>query len=209
MKFKEEHVCEINNNNQRECWRCGAGNFTLDQLSKCKASNARCNYCGRMGHLEKVCNQEKRDSNLKVGSGRGFGERVQRVDPDESGEDEEGDYMVLKVDSVKDNSKPFYMEGFINGNKFKAMIDTGCPVTIFELNEIKQIMKKKNCKSAQWLKKRDVDFNGKHVNLLVYVFCELQVNDSYIKKARILIAKNGTKLIIGGEWLTTPRYKLA
>ena len=41
------------------------------------------------------------------------------------------------------------------------------------------------------------------------MFCELQVNDSYIKKARILIAKNGTKSIIGREWLTTLRYKLA
>ena len=42
-----------------------------------------------------------------------------------------------------------------------------------------------------------------------YVFCELQVNDSYKKKTRILIAKNGTKSIIGREWLTTLRYKLA
>ena len=108
-----------------------------------------CNYCGRKGHLDKVFNQKKKDSNLKVGSSPGFGKRVQRVDPDESGDDDEGDYMVLKVDSVKDNSKPFYMEGFINGNKFKAMIDTGSPVTIFELNETKQIKKAKNCKSAQ------------------------------------------------------------
>ena len=138
----EEPVCAINNNNQRECWRCGAGNFTLDHLSKCKAPNAMCNYCGRKGHLEKVCNEKKKDSNLKVGSSRGFGKRVQIVDLDESGEDDEGDYMVLKVDSVKDNSKPFYMEGFITGNKFKAMIDTGSPVTIFELNEMKQIMKR-------------------------------------------------------------------
>ena len=41
-----------------------------------------------------------------------------------------------------------------------------------------------------------------------YVFCELQVNDSYVKKARILIAKPGTKSIIGREWLSTLRYKL-
>ena len=34
------------------------------------------------------------------------------------------------------------------------------------------------------------------------------MNDSYIKKARILIAKNGTKSIIGKEWLSTLRYKL-
>ena len=55
---------------------------------------------------------------------------------------------------------------------------------------------------------RYVDFNGKPLQLLGYVFCELQVNDVYIKKARVLIAKNGTKSIIGREWLTTLKYKL-
>ena len=53
-----------------------------------------------------------------------------------------------------------------------------------------------------------MDFNGKPLQLLGYVFCELQVNDSYIKKARILIARSGSKWIIGREWLTTLRYKL-
>ena len=55
---------------------------------------------------------------------------------------------------------------------------------------------------------RCVDFNGKPLQLLGYVFCELQVNDSYIRKARILIARSGAKLIFGREWLTTLRYKL-
>ena len=53
-----------------------------------------------------------------------------------------------------------------------------------------------------------MDFNGKPLQLLGYVFCELQVNDSYIRKARILIARSGAKSIIGREWLTTLRYKL-
>ena len=39
-------------------------------------------------------------------------------------------------------------------------------------------------------------------------FCELQVNDSYFRKARTLIGRSGTKSIIGREWLTTLRYKL-
>ena len=52
---------------------------------------------------------------------------------------------------------------------------------------------------------RDVDFNGKPLQLLGFVFCELQVNDSYIKKARTLIAKKGMKSING---TSTLKYKL-
>ena len=117
--------------------------------------------------------------------------------------------MVLKVESEKENSTPYYMEGFINGNKIKAMIDTGFPVTFFELDEVKQIMKREKLQVRPMIEnERYVDFNGKPLKLLGYVFCELQVNDSYVKKARILIAKKGTKSIIGREWLSTLRYKL-
>ena len=69
-----------------------------------------CNYCGRKGHLEIVCNQKKKESNLKVGNSRGIGKRVQGVDPEESGEEDDEDYIVLKVESESENSKPYYME---------------------------------------------------------------------------------------------------
>ena len=52
-----------------------------------------------------------------------------------------------------------------------------------------------------------VDFNGKPLKLLGYVFCELQVGNQYNKKARILIAKKGTKSFIGRDWLSTLRYR--
>ena len=55
-----------------------------------------------------------------------------------------------------------------------------------------------------------MDFNGKYLKLLGYVYCELQVG---IKKATILAsnqleAKPGTRSKIGREWLSTLRYKL-
>ena len=126
-KIKDEPICAVSSNNQRECWRCGAGNFTLYHLSKCKAPNVMCNYCGRKGHLERVCNQKTKECNLKVGNSRGIGKRVQRVDTEESREEDDEDYMVLKVESESETAKPYYMEGFMNGNNFKTMKDNRLP----------------------------------------------------------------------------------
>ena len=116
--------------------------------------------------------------------------------------------MVLNVER-DENTKPYYMEGFINGNRFKTMIDSGSPVTIFALDEMKQIMKRETLPVREMIEgEKYVDFNGKPLKLLGYVFCELQqVGNQYIKKARILIAKKGTKSIIGREWLCTLRYR--
>ena len=101
-----------------------------------------CNYCGRNGHLERVCNRKKKDSDPKFGNSRGIGQRVQTDDPEAIGKDDEEEYMVLKLNADKDQTKPSYMEGFINGNKFKSMIDTGSPVTIFAQDERKQFLKR-------------------------------------------------------------------
>ena len=51
-----------------------------------------------------------------------------------------------------------------------------------------------------------MDFNGKPLNLLGHVFCERQVSDSYVKKARVLVARKEYKSIIGREWLSTLRF---
>ena len=63
------------------------------------------------------------------------------------------------------------------------MIDKGSPVTIFALNEIKQIMQREKLQVRQMIKgERYVDFNGKPLNLLGYVFCELQVGTNILKR---------------------------
>ena len=132
--------------------------------------------------------------------------RVQLVDQEEEDE-HEGNYTVLNVEGDEEISKPYFMEGFNNGNRFRAMIDSGSPVTIIAVDELKRIMKRGTLKVRDLFKEEKyLDFNGKPLNLLGYVFCELQVGDSYNKKARVLVARKGYKSIIGREWLSTLRY---
>ena len=87
-----------------------------------------CNYCWRKGHLERVCNQKKREANLNSGKPRTIGNRVQIVNQDGTGEDDQDDYMVLNVDGSSDDAKPFYMEGFITilalGTNLEYKLDT-------------------------------------------------------------------------------------
>ena len=51
-----------------------------------------------------------------------------------------------------------------------------------------------------------VDFNGKPLNLLGFVFCQVQVGETFNKKARILVAREGTKSIVGRELLSTLKF---
>ena len=69
-----------------------------------------------------------------------YGRRVQVVDQEE--EDNDDNYTVLNIEG-EENSKLYFMECFINGNRFKTMTDSGSLVTIFALDELKRINKER------------------------------------------------------------------
>ena len=128
----------------------------------------------------------------------------------EEDQDSHSDEMVLNVETGGTNkSEPYYMEGWINGFRFKTMIDTGSPVTIFAVDEIKRIMRKADLQVRPMVdEEKYVDFNGQPLKLLGYVFCQLQVGEKVIKKARVLVAREGMKSIVGREWLSTLKFKM-
>ena len=45
------------------------------------------------------------------------------------------------------------MKGFINGNTFRVLIDSGSPVTIFAIIEIKNIMQRKDLQVLPMIKR--------------------------------------------------------
>ena len=50
--------------------------------------------------------------------------------------------MISNVEGEEDKVEPYFMARFLNGNRFKAMIGFGSPVTIFALDLLKKIMKR-------------------------------------------------------------------
>ena len=53
-----------------------------------------------------------------------------------------------------------------------------------------------------------VDYSKKPVKLRGYIFCELEVGDKYIRKARILVARPGAESIVGRDWLNYLQYRI-
>ena len=53
-----------------------------------------------------------------------------------------------------------------------------------------------------------VDYKKKSVNLLGYIFCELEVGDKHPRKARILVGRPGAKSIVVRDWLNYLQYHI-
>ena len=166
--------------------------------------------CGKKGHFAKCC-QTKGAGNFAKSRKviKTPAQSIQRIDEWEdssSGSMIEEAKIVLTIEGGENGQ--FFMSGKINGNQFKTMIDSGSPVTIFEIEEIKRIMKRKTLLIRQLPEDEDyVDFNKRKLNLLGYVFCQLEVGESKMQKARILVAERGAKSLIGRDWLNAFNYK--
>ena len=95
---KTEPVCAVDN---RECFRCGAGNFTTDHIKKCPATNHKYEFCNITGHLEKCCNQKyperKRQMKQRMQNRRQGFSRVNYISEDSEEEFDE-DEMVIGRD---------------------------------------------------------------------------------------------------------------
>ena len=167
--------------------------------------------CGKKGHLAESC-QTKGAGNFAKSRKviKAPAQRIHRIDEWEdssSGSVVEGDKIVLTTDG--DQKGQFSMSGKINCNPLKTIVDSRSPVREFEIKEIKRILKRKTLFIRQLPEdEENVDFNKRKLNFLCYVFCQLEVGDSKLQKARILVAGRGAKSVIGRDWLNAFNYKL-
>ena len=140
---------------------------------------------GKKGHFAKCC-QTKGAGNFSKSrkDTEAPAQRIQRVDEWKDSSTDSvvvDDKIVLKIDG--DENGQFSMSGKINGNPFKTMVNSGSPVTIFVIEDIKRIMKRKTLFKRQLPEDEEyVDFNKRKLNLLGYVFCQMEVGDSKLQK---------------------------
>ena len=92
------------------------------------------------------------------------------------------DNIVLTIEG--DENGHFTMKGKINGIQFKAMVDSSSTVTIFEIDDIKEITKRRDIFIRELPKDEEyVDFNKRKLNLLRYFFCHLEVGKANFTKS--------------------------
>ena len=164
----------------------------------------------KKGHFAKCCQTKGAGNFARSRKLAKPPQRIQRIEEWSSSENEVSivDEEKVVLTTQGDENGYFTTKGKINGNYFQTMVDSGSPVTIFEIDELKKILKRKTLFIRELPSEEEyLDFNRKKLNLLGYIFCHLEVGESKLHKARILIAQKGAKSLIGRDWLKAFNYK--
>ena len=129
---------------------------------------------------------------------------------DEKDSEKHEEQRKLRIDGK--GNKPFYMEGLMCGNHFKAIIDTGSPVFSlfsFTKRDLHKVVDERKVVIRDMIGvERYVDYNEQTLELVGYQFVGLEVVGVTVSKARVLVAPNSRKLILGRDWLVALRYNI-
>ena len=185
-------------------------NFHPATLERMQGLRNNLHEMWKKGHFAKCCQTKGAGNFAKIRKVAKSPQRIQRIDEWSDNENEgsivDEENVVLTKEG--DENGNFTMKGKINGNAFQTMLDSGSPVTIFEIDELKKIMKRKTSFIRELPSDEEyVDINWKKLNLLGYIFCHLEFGESKLHKARISIAQKGAKSLIGRDWLKAFNYQ--
>ena len=178
----------------RRCCNCDAPKFTLDHIASCPAKGATCNSCRKLGHFERTCRGIRRGTNQWRGQGRvrlvgdenEHHQSIQSVndvteDPvalvnqQGSGENEymksgSDDYYMMMSIKRKKNVTELKIPGArvqveVSGKKMWLWIDSGSPMTMFSMTDLKTTLGKANTQ-LQPSKDEFLDYNNNQIHIL-------------------------------------------
>ena len=191
----------------------------------CRGSNS----CRKLGHFERTCRGIRRGTNQWRGRGRVGLVReenehhqstqnvselnedpVSWVNQQGCGENESitsgsDDYMVMSIKRKK-NETELKIPGArvqveVSGKKMWLWIDSGSPVTIFSINDLKTTLGKANIQ-LQPSKEEFLDYNNNQINILGKVTVMMSLN-GWAAPARVSVISGNHQSILGRDLMGT------
>ena len=150
----------------RKCYNCDQSGFTPDHIPKCPARNATCNFCKKTGHYERTCRGRRSANRGRVGmineddtdggiaqdypeeSASNYGSSVGWVTDSKApahgwDSDSSTEYVVMSIRRKEETELRVAGAKLalrINGKATQAWIDSGSPISIFTIGELKRTM---------------------------------------------------------------------
>ena len=97
-----------------------------------------------------------------------------------------------------------------NKQPISVIIDSGSPITIFTREDMRRLLER-DLMFARPLPKNEeyVDYNGRPPNPSEFIDVDVQVGKVTIKKARMIIAREGKRSLVDRDYVTQLNFRIA
>ena len=189
------------------CYRCGSQR----PPTGCQCKDYQCHYCGKTGHLQKVCHKKKnghrktQQQRLQKGQQHDLETKTFTVASD----DGEPETEVLTMYPVKMTSvKPIWVSVVINGQSLDMELDTGASVSLICESTYFKLW---NSNSRPTLKPSKVHLKT-YTGSMVEVVGVLNVQASYEGQNKVVqlhVVKGDGPSLLGRDWLQSIKLNWA
>ena len=127
---------------------------------------------------------------------------IRTKSPWSSSEEESAEEIeILHVDRETPKNKLFVLKGKFNRKPFHALIDIGSPSTIFTKAHAEKMFGKHFTMKPLDKDNKYVDYNSNKIEFLGAIIGQVESGAKKLDKVRALVAENGTRTVIGRDWL--------
>ncbi|XP_031432706.1 uncharacterized protein K02A2.6-like [Clupea harengus] len=204
-------------NKERDCYRCHGRH----SAAECKFKDAKCHFCGRVGHIAKACRNKSKDDARPSETKAHRAERRARPQPrphrshnvcerqndDDSSDDEEAFTLAcLNTETSMQRIKPFEVNMEVNKKKVNFEIDTGCSVSIMNEKKFNEMWEENKRPKLNESKMSLKSYTGEKIK--VVGVSEVKVNYAQQMKTLPLVVVKGTgPSLLGRGWLEALKLK--
>ena len=167
----------------KQCYRCGDPNHLANS---CKHKSTTCNYCGRVGHLKKVCFKCEKEENEA---------NAVEVDTEEM----TGPEMTMYT--VNSSHPPVHIELLMNETPVQFQLDTGAGVSIMNYSDFKCKLPDCNHSRSNVALK---SYSGDRINVKGETDVQIKLDDQVHTLPLVVVDGTGPPLL-GRTWLNTIR----
>ena len=183
------------------CYRCG-GQYTANN---CRFKESLCNFCGKKGHIQRVCRSHRREMQHPPFSRQGSQSRqTHHLEEDVPAEPPLSvDYNLFAV-SV-DRVAPITAEVLVNGSNLRMEIDTGAAVSLISEATYFQLWEGNSGPKLEPSALKLRTYSGQELKLVGEVVVKVTYGQQEEDLSLQVVKGNGPSLL-GRDWLA--RIKL-
>ena len=181
------------------CYRCGQ---KTHKATNCPFKEAKCHYCGKVGHIKRVCRQWRSDKTRGTNGQAKVKQVVSEPLAQEVAENPEQDYHLFNVQRVYPApQKPLEVEMVLEGKPHTMEIDTGASVSLVSRATYQQLFKDKRMEESGLQLKT---YGGQSLKVVGSLMVNVCHGNQTAELPLVVVEGHGPSLL-GRDWLAKLR----
>ena len=181
------------------CYRCGQ---KTHKATNCPFKEAKCHYCGKVGHIKRVCRQWRSDKTQGTNGQAKVKQVVSEPLAQEVAENPEQDYHLFNVQRVYPApQKPLEVEMVLEGKPHTMEIDTGASVSLVSWATYQQLFKDKRMEESCLQLKT---YGGQSLKVVGSLMVNVCHGNQTAQLPLVVVEGHGPSLL-GRDWLAKLR----